>query len=89
VSFILARFDILEGSARRGHHDEALEAYELATLQSLYVSVNAMNSMVSFVVDTLEHHRGILGQTQDEMEVLWSQLEVLYLRPPPSASLSH
>jgi len=78
----------MEGSARRGQHVEALEEDALATLQSIHISINALNSIVSFVVDTLTHHRNILGKIQDKMEALMTQFEVIQLWPPPPTSLS-
>jgi hypothetical protein len=51
---------VMENGAQRTT-DETMEDEELLDQQRLIISVNALNSIVSFVMDTLVQHRDLGG----------------------------
>jgi hypothetical protein len=65
-----------------------MEEEEMIENHKLAILVNALNSTISFVMETLVQHREMVGQLQDEVTVLRSQLGELQLRTSPLNSSS-
>jgi hypothetical protein len=61
-----------------------MEANEMLEHHMLIISENVLNSIVSFVMDTLVQRREMLGQLQGEVATLRTQVEGIQLRSSPT-----
>jgi hypothetical protein len=52
---------------------------EFMDQQHLFISVNSLNSTISFVLDTLVQHWDMVEQLEDEVASLRSQVEAVQL----------
>jgi hypothetical protein len=56
-----------------------MEAEEMLDHHMMIILVNALNSIVSFVMDTLVQHCELVGQLQDEVASPRNQVEEIQL----------
>jgi hypothetical protein len=54
--------------------------FECAECQRIKIKYGAINSMVSFELETLSQHRHLIGKLQDEVYAQRSQIEDLHYR---------
>jgi hypothetical protein len=62
------------------HHDKEMVDSDFVERQCLAIRVHYLCSTIYFSLDTLAQHRVMMGQLQDEVEFLKSQLESLQLQ---------
>jgi hypothetical protein len=70
----------MENGLMTGQQGMDLQEDEFMEQQHLFISVNSLNSTISFVLDTLVQHWDMVGQLQDEVASLRSQLEAIQLQ---------